>query len=167
MRNRQAYVILHPTGSLNLSFPTFRSRASRDRFAIAAPSLSAEAQRKRIMVVDDEVDISIMFKSGLERGGYVVDVFNDPLQALSYFKPEYYDLLLLDVRMPKMSGFELCSQLRKQDKTAKVCFISAFEIHEEEMKKYLLDEVEKCIVKKPVSMKELVRIIGKEMSGMG
>jgi len=115
------------------------------------------------MVVDDEADISIMFKSGLERGGFAVDVFNDPLQALLQFKPEYYDLLLLDVRMPKMSGFELCSQLRKQDKTAKVCFISAFEIHEEEMKKYLPDEVDKCIVKKPVSMRELVRIISKEI----
>lgn len=147
--------------------PNFRTLVSRDRFANESPNLNEEAQKKRIMVVDDEVDISIMFKSGLERGGFAVDVFNDPIQALLQFKPEYYDMLLLDVRMPQMSGFELCSQLRKRDKTAKVCFISAFEIHEEEMKKYLPDEVEKCIVKKPVSMKELVRIINKEMSEKG
>jgi two-component system response regulator ResD len=63
--------------------------------------------------VDDEKDITFMFRSGLERNGFTVEVFNDPLEALSHFKPEYYDLLLLEVRMPGMSGFELCREIRK------------------------------------------------------
>lgn len=165
MAQRQAYLIFQPSSSSTISLVKFRPLFSRASFANLAPDASPDTQRKRIMLVDDERDISIIFKSGLERNGFTVDVFNDPLQALSRFKAEYYDLILLDVRMPLMSGFELCRELRKQDRTAKVCFISAFEIHEEEMKKYLPNEPEKCIVKKPVSMKELVRIINEEISG--
>jgi DNA-binding response OmpR family regulator len=116
------------------------------------------------MVVDDQKDIAMMFRSGLERNGFSVEVFNDPLEALSHFRPGHYDLLLLDVRMPRMSGFELCKEIRKQDRAAKVCFVSAFEVHDEEMKKYLSEEDEKCIIKKPVSMNELVKIINEEFS---
>lgn len=105
-----------------------------------------------------------MFRSGLERNGFDVEVINDPLEALSRFRPNNYDLLLVDVRMPGMSGFELWGKIREQDKKVKVCFISAFEIHQEEMKKYLPEEDEKCIVKKPVSMKELIKIITEELA---
>jgi DNA-binding response OmpR family regulator len=129
------------------------------------PNTNAGEQRKRIMVVDDEKDISLMFRSGLERNGFTVDVFNDPIEALSRFKPDYYDLLLLDVRMPRMSGFELFREIRKQDARARVCFISAFEIHQEELKSILPNQDDKCIVKKPISMKELVKIIGEEIAG--
>jgi PleD family two-component response regulator len=62
----------------------------------------------KILIVDDEADITLTFKLVLEEDGFaVVDVFNDPLEALSKFKPEYYDLILLDIKMPKMSGFDL------------------------------------------------------------
>ena len=59
------------------------------------------------MVVDDEVDITTVFKLGLEEADLQVDVYNDPLLALSDYKPGIYDLLLLDIKMPKMNGFEL------------------------------------------------------------
>jgi two-component system OmpR family response regulator len=116
------------------------------------------------MIVDDQKDIAMMFRLGLERHGFSVKVFHDPHEALSHFRAGHYDLLLLDVRMPGMSGFELCKEIRKQDRTAKVCFVSAFEVHDEEMKKYLPEEDEKCIIKKPVSMNELVKIINEEIS---
>jgi DNA-binding response OmpR family regulator len=65
-------------------------------------------QRKiRIFLVDDEMDISLLYKTGLEENGFLVDVFNDPLRALSSFRAGQYDLLLLDIKMPKMNGFEL------------------------------------------------------------
>lgn len=120
-------------------------------------------ERKRIMVVDDEEDIAQLFKSGLERNGFSVEIFNDPLEALSSFKPHYYDLLLLDVRMPAMSGFELYREIKKKDNSARVCFVSAFEVHEEELRNYLPWREEKCIVKKPISIKDLVKIIGEEI----
>jgi DNA-binding response OmpR family regulator len=61
----------------------------------------------RILLVDDEPDVIFTFKKGLESHGFVVDAFNDPVLALSNFKPGTYDLLLLDVKMPQMNGFEL------------------------------------------------------------
>lgn len=120
--------------------------------------------RKRIMLVDDEKDVSMILKSGLERHGFSVEVFNDPLDALSHFKPEYYDLLLLDVRMPRMSGFELYGEVRKLDKSVKALMISAFEIHENELKKHLSEKESRSIIQKPISAKELAGIIDKELS---
>lgn len=116
------------------------------------------------MLVDDERDISMMFKSGLERNGFEVEMFNDPEQALLHFKPDYYDLLLLDVRMPGMSGFELFAEIRKQESSARACFVSAYEIHEDELRKHLPEGYDKCIVKKPVTMKDLVGAINQELS---
>ena len=165
MQQKQVYLISHlPSSSSRLSLDVFKPVFSKARFANKDSSGTSSGLRKRIMVVDDEKDVATMFRLGLERNGFSVQVFNDPLEALSNFRPDYYDLLLLDVRMPSMSGFELCREIRKQDKAAKVCFISAFEVLQDEMKKYLPDEEGKCIVKKPVSMKELVRIINEEMS---
>lgn len=120
--------------------------------------------RKRIMLVDDEKDVSIVLKSGLERHGFTVEVFNDPLDALSHFKPEHYDLLLLDVRMPHMSGFELYGEVRKLDKGVKALMISAFEIHESELRKHLSEKESRSIIQKPISAKALAGIIDKELS---
>ena len=117
----------------------------------------------RIMIVDDEKDITMIFRSALERAGFVVEVFNNPLDALSHFKAGYYDLALLDVRMPQMSGFELYQAIRKMDKDFKACFISGFEVYGEELRKYAPDKDEECIIKKPVSTRDLVKIIKEEL----
>jgi DNA-binding response OmpR family regulator len=118
----------------------------------------------RVMLVDDEHDVSMTFKFGLERKGFTVDVFNNPLQALAHFRPDYYDILLLDVRMPDMNGFELCAKIRKQDKKPKVLFVSAFEVHEDELKKYLPEDDLKCVVKKPILIRDLVKVINEVLS---
>lgn len=81
----------------------------------------------KLMAVDDDFDITFTLKMSLEPRGYSVDVYNDPTKALVNFRPDYYDLLLLDVRMPKMNGFELCQQINKIDRKAKVCFFTVAE----------------------------------------
>lgn len=81
----------------------------------------------KLMVVDDEPDITFTLKMSLEQRGYSVDVYNDPIEALANFKPDYYVLLLLDVKMPKMNGFELYQELAKIDTKAKVCFFTEYE----------------------------------------
>jgi CheY-like chemotaxis protein len=118
---------------------------------------------RRILIVDDEKDITMVFKVTLERAGFKVEVFNDPLEALSQFKPHYYDLVLLDIRMPQMSGLELYHELKKKDSEVKGRFISALDVYKEELGKYSLDKEEESIIWKPISTRDLVRIIKEEL----
>jgi DNA-binding response OmpR family regulator len=88
------------------------------------------------LYVDDEPDMTNMLKMALERAGFIVDIFNDPLIALERFKPNLYDLVILDVMMPKMDGIELHNQLKQIDPNIRVCFLTASsETYSEELGK--------------------------------
>jgi CheY-like chemotaxis protein len=134
-----------------------RRNSNNDDDVLANTSSNCQ---NRIMIVDDEQDIARLFAVSLERNGFVVDVFNDPLSALSNYKAGYYDLLLLDIRMPSMSGFELYHRIKDKDDKAKVCFITAYEESLIEFKRLFpnLEEVD-CFVRKPVEMHNLVKIV--------
>jgi CheY-like chemotaxis protein len=89
-------------------------------------ALTSQNTKNRILVVDDEPDITLTLKAGLETVGlFDVDAFNDPESALKSFKSDNYALVLIDIMMPKMSGFELYEQLKKVDPDIKVCFLTA------------------------------------------
>ena len=96
-------------------------------------------EKQRILVVDDDRDISNLYKLSLEHDGFIVHSFNDPLLALSSYKSGAYDLLLLDINMPQMNGFELYQKIRLVDDYTKVCFISAFEEYETEFRELFPD----------------------------
>jgi DNA-binding response OmpR family regulator len=112
---------------------------------------------KRILLVDDETDVISLFKMVLEMNGYEVDAYNDPSEALSNFKPNSYDLALLDIRMVPLNGFELYKKMRNMDGNLKACFITAFEDYREEFKESFpqLDEI-KCFIRKPKAIQDLV-----------
>ena len=74
-------------------------------------------------------------KIGLENAGFIVHSYHDPLVALSEFKPSYYDLVILDIKMQKMNGFELYTQMQKLDNKSKFCFIIASEMYYDEVRK--------------------------------
>ena len=76
---------------------------------------SHKTKMKRIFLVDDDYDHTITFKMGLELAKFEVDAYNDSAIALSKFKPDYYDLLLIDVKMPKIDGFELYEKIKEID----------------------------------------------------
>jgi DNA-binding response OmpR family regulator len=99
----------------------------------SSPYTKSNPNKARILVVDDDSDITTFFKLALVDAGFNVDVYNDPLQVISNFKPNYYDLLLIDIRMPRLNGFELLKKLRKKDTRVKVCFITSFEVYYEAM----------------------------------
>ncbi len=114
---------------------------------------------KRIAVVDDEHDITIILKKALEHHDFAVDTFNDPQAVLATFKPSYYDLMIIDIRMPRMNGFDLYSELRKRDSGVRVCFLTAFEIYYEEFKKLFPTIDVKAFIRKPISISNLVNQI--------
>jgi DNA-binding response OmpR family regulator len=117
------------------------------------------------MIVDDEEDITSILKKGLEKNGFAVHTFNDPLIALSSFEEGLYDMLLIDIKMPKMDGFELYQKLQEIDGKVKVCFMTAFEVYYDALKELFPESYsDVCFVKKPFSVNEFAERIRKEMS---
>ena len=125
-----------------------------------------DSKEARILIVDDEQDITSILKKGLEKYGYEIDVFNDPLLALSSFRAGLYDLVLLDVRMPKMDGFELYQRITQLDSKTKVCFMTAFEVYYDALRELFPDSYESlCFIRKPIAIQDFVKRISKEMHG--
>ena len=91
--------------------------------------------KRMILVVEDEQDISEVLTMVLVEGGYKVDSFTDPILALKNFRTGSYDLVILDIKMPEMNGFELRRQIKKIDNSVKVCFLTASELYYEEFRK--------------------------------
>src|ERR687886_2324881 len=113
---------------------------------------------RKILVVDDEPDITSTFDMILKMNGFEVDAYNDPLLALSNFKPGMYGLALLDIRMPKMNGFELYKKIKDIDEKIEVCFITAFEDYREEFKESFPElEEAKYFIRKPKAIEDLVK----------
>jgi CheY-like chemotaxis protein/predicted transcriptional regulator len=121
----------------------------------------------RILIIDDESDITSALKSGLQLQGFKVDVFNEPLKALSNYSVGTYNLLILDVKMPKMNGFELYKVIRKLDKGIIVCFWTAFEVCYEELRRMFPAMDERYFIRKPIAMDELVDRIQSIISTSG
>ena len=129
-------------------------------------SYSQQNNKKSILLVDDEPDIIEILKVGLGDNGFKVDAFTDPELALSSFKAGVYDLLLLDVRMPKLNGFQLYEQIKKIDNNnnkAKVCYITAYEINYEKIREEFPDLKVDCFIQKPIKIQDLVRRINAEL----
>ncbi len=121
----------------------------------------------RIMVVDDEDDIILELRVVLEENGFKVDSFNDPLLALENFKADLYDLLILDIKMPKMNGFELYKQIKKVDNKVKTMFLTALtELQEyEEFRKEVSPKLgERYFVPKPIENEDLIKRVNKILS---
>jgi DNA-binding response OmpR family regulator len=125
--------------------------------------------KNRILIVDDEDDINLLFKMVLEDNRFKVDTFNDPLVALQNFTAGSFDLLLLDMVMPKMNGFELYQKIRMLDDKVKICFLTASGINHEEFKKKVasaiatMNSTENCFIIKPIENEELIKIVKSQL----
>jgi len=122
----------------------------------------------RILIVDDEPDITSFFQNALSDKGFEqVDTVNDPLLALKNFKAESYDLLILDIVMPEMDGFELYEEIRKIDNKVKVCFITAYEVNYQALRAVFpaattTDDIG-CFIRKPITLDDLIKHIEAEL----
>jgi two-component system, OmpR family, response regulator ChvI len=128
-----------------------------------------EGVKKRILIVDDEVDITLSFSLALEDSGlFEVETSNDPLVALSNYRPNYYDLLLLDIRMPAMNGFELYDKIKKLDNKVKVCLISAYDVDYDALREQFPSLEIDCllprgVIRKPIQVAKLIERIELEL----
>jgi DNA-binding response OmpR family regulator len=120
---------------------------------------------KRILIIDDDPDITLTFKHALERESDKLEVhtFNHPLLLLLQFKPSFYDLLLVDINMPDMNGFELCTEILKIDVNVKICFMSAGEVNHEAVRELYPTISIGCFIKKPVTIDYLLKRIMAEL----
>ena len=116
---------------------------------------------KKILVIDDESDVTFTIKNILEDNGFAVDTFNDPILGLNYYKVSFYDLVILDIKMPKMDGFELYLKIREKDPKVKICFLTAIATFNEEFRKtrLVLGKTinEDYFIHKPIKTEDLVK----------
>ena len=117
-------------------------------------------EKPKILVVDDEPDINLLYHSILERAGYIVESYENPLLALSNFIPCYYDAAILDIKMPEMNGLVLYTELRKRDRKIKICFLTAGEINVEKLVEDKYDGLdEDLFFQKPMQNNALVNMV--------
>ena len=112
-----------------------------------------------IVVIDDDVGTALFFKICLEDQGHQVNIFNDPGSLLEEFEPGIYDLLITDIRMPRINGFELASRIRKMDSKIRICLATAFEEYYQSIIKSYSDLSFNCIIRKPINKDSFLEIV--------
>jgi CheY-like chemotaxis protein len=123
---------------------------------------------KNILLVDDEPDVIYAIKNILEDNGFQIDSFSDPILALKSYRDNVFDLVILDIKMPKMDGFELFTKIREKDPRVKICFLTASEMYYEKFRKTqskfgkIIEE--ECFIQKPIKNEELIRKLNSIMN---
>jgi len=125
---------------------------------------------KRILIVDDDPDITLTFKKGLEvqnneynKTLFEVYSYNNPLEALHNFKPNFYDLLLIDINMPGLNGFEFATKILELDANPRVCFMSSGIINQEALREQYRTLSIGCFIRKPVTIDYLIKRVKAEL----
>jgi len=129
---------------------------------------------KRVLIVDDDPDVTLTFKVGLEeyhhyyyhddKRKFEVYAYNNPIAAVREFKPNYYDILLTDIYMPQINGFQLSEKILELDVNLRVCFMSSAEVNIEALREvYPKARSIGCFIKKPVSIEYLAKKLETEL----
>jgi DNA-binding response OmpR family regulator len=126
---------------------------------------------KRILIVDDDPDTTFTFKKVFEEANRIagnktsfqVDAYIDPLVALSEFKPDYYDLMLVDINMSEMNGFDFSMKILDLDVNPRFCFMSSGLINQEALREQYPSLSIGCFIMKPITMENLIRRVRSEL----
>jgi DNA-binding response OmpR family regulator len=116
--------------------------------------LSTAKNNKRIMIIDDDKDITNLFSIFLEYNGYIVNAYTNPVEAFNNFRKNSHDLIILDLKMPKMDGMTLYHKIKEIDNSVIICFTTADINYIEDLRKGIID-IEKIVLYKPVLLKDL------------
>ena len=106
------------------------------------------------MLVDDDQDITNLFKIFLENNGYNVDAYTNPIDALNNFRKQRHDLIILDLKMPKMNGMTLYKKIKEIDDKIIICLTSTDKSLIQDLQKGIID-IEKIVIYKPILLKDL------------
>src|ERR671914_2615 len=143
---------------------TFLSEsADKQKESVNTATVKEKRLPKVVLIVDDDPDMTSVFSLGLQDEGFEVYAYNDPLEVLSKFRPNFYDLLLVDINMPKMNGIDLSRQILELDANVKICFITAGEANIEVLRELYPTSGIGCFIKKPVTIDQLVRRVKAEL----
>jgi DNA-binding response OmpR family regulator len=122
--------------------------------------------KNRVLIVDDEPDLTLLYRLSLELAGFKVETYNDSSEALSNFRPGSYDLIILDIKMPVMDGFSLYEELKKKDSNAKICFLTAGEMYHQQYRLDKYNSLERNLfLRKPISSEDLIKEITAFITG--
>ncbi len=122
--------------------------------------MKTKKNKIKILIVDDEDDITLSFKRILEIHGFEVDAFNDSMLALSNFKANYYDIALLDIKMPYIDGFDLYKKIKEMDNNIRLCFLTASEAYYQQFREKDYHELSRDLfIQKPIELEELLKRI--------
>lgn len=123
-----------------------------------------QSEYKKILIVDDNSDIAFTLCLELESDPIMqVYSYDNPVTALLDFKPNFYDLLLIDINMPLMDGFQLAHKLLQRDINVRVCFMTSGEINMATAREVHPLKSIGCFIKKPITAEQLLRRIRAEV----
>jgi DNA-binding response OmpR family regulator len=147
-----------------------RTSTTRNISKVEAVSVTDKEEFwRRIMIIDDDSDTTLTFKEAIKNSNdkderrIQIHTYNDPLIALSEFKPNFYDLLLIDINLPNMNGFELGQKILEIDINVRVCFMSSGEINREALREIYPAISLGCFIRKPAAIDYLVKRIRSEL----
>jgi len=169
-KHHYSYRLLHEITSFFHSSATSNEsylQNEKSDIAIIKGGKTRDPYLKRILIVDDEPDVALTFKVGLEgyyhsgrndnKTRFEVYTYDNPSDAVAEFKPNFYDIMLVDVCMPGMNGFQLREKILEIDVNIRVCFISAAELNIQALREVYPKVSFGCFMKKPVEVEYLVQ----------
>ncbi len=112
----------------------------------------------KILIIDDNKDITDLFSIFLESNGYIVNAYTNPVEAFNNFSKNSHDLIVLDLKMPKMDGMTLYHRIKEIDDKVIICFTTADKNYIQQLQKGIID-IEKIVLYKPVLLKDLKKKI--------
>jgi len=120
------------------------------------------SQKNKILIVDDELDVCTVYQIALQEANFECISYTNEAKALQEFKPYFYDLILLDIKMPMINGFELCKKIRQIDNNTRIIFITASKEFYASFRKEHYPELSNIVlIQKPIKNEELVAIVNR------